>query len=89
MDKQMIVIALVAIGLILLIMGVAIYTIASNKEQKIEKLDIYDDLTKHNNLHTYLNVDNNKYMVSPVQREIIKKLNKIIKEVNEINGVKL
>lgn len=87
MDKQIIVLCIIAIGIVLLIMGVAIYTMAINREQKLEKLDIYDDLTKHNNLHTYLNVDNNKYVVSPVQREIIKKLNKIIKEINNINGV--
>lgn len=50
---------------------------------KIEKIDIYDSYTSHNNLHTYINTYDKdgkikRFVISAPQREIIIKINEII-----------
>lgn len=55
----------------------------SEANNKIEKIDIYDSYTSHNNLHTYINTYDKdgkikRFVISAPQREIIMKMNEII-----------
>ena len=58
------------------------------ESNKIEKIDIYDSYTSHNNLHTYINTYDKdgkikRFAISAPQRKIIMKINEIIDRVNE------
>ena len=59
------------------------------KPDKIEKIDIYDSYTNHNNLHTYINTYDKdgkikRFVISAPQREIIMKINEIIDKVKNL-----
>ena len=64
------------------------------EEKDIEKIEIYDSYTNHQNLHTYINTYDDKdgkekkFVVGAVQRETIMKLNEIIDELNKLKGGK-
>lgn len=58
--------------------------------KKIEKIEIYDKYTNHQNLHSYIEIYDDKddkikkFVVGAVQREMIIKLNEIIDRLNEM-----